>query len=72
VSLDRAWSEINDPKRRPTPQVTIEAILHCVRERGISALREPANVERLKGCDEAARAEIDRRIVKLKASGGNK
>jgi hypothetical protein len=49
----------------PTPQATIDAILHCVRERGPSALREPANVERLSRCDEAAKATIDHRIAKF-------
>ena len=34
-TLDRLWDELNDPRNRPTPQVTIEAILHCVRERGL-------------------------------------
>jgi hypothetical protein len=48
-----------------TPQVTIEAIMICVRERGLAALQEPANRERLSRCDEAARAEIERRIKKI-------
>jgi hypothetical protein len=50
----------------PTPQTTIEAILHCVRKRGPGALEEPENIARLSTCDEAALAEIDRRIAKLK------
>lgn len=48
-----------------TPQTTIEAVLHCVRERGLAALREPANQERLLTFDEAARAQANRRIAKL-------
>ena len=48
-----------------TPQTTIEAVMHCVRERGLSALREPANQQRLITCDDAARAEVNRRIAKL-------
>jgi hypothetical protein len=48
----------------PTPQSTIEAIMWCVRERGLAALDESANVERLSRCDEAARAEIERRCAK--------
>ena len=31
----------------------------CVRERGLQALQEPENIERLSRCDEAAIAEID-------------
>jgi hypothetical protein len=49
----------------PTPQTTIEAILYCVRERGPTALRAPANIERLSRCDRAARAEIDQRMAAM-------
>ena len=52
-------------ERRPTPQSTIEAILYCVRTRGLAALKELANLERLRRCDAMAQAEIDRRIGKL-------
>jgi hypothetical protein len=65
ISLERAWYELNDPRNRPTPQTVVEAILHCVRERGIAALKEPANLERLSRCDEAARVQINQRIGKL-------
>jgi hypothetical protein len=54
------------PRHRPTPQATVEAILWCVRERGLKALKEPANKERLGRCDGAAVAQIDARISKLK------
>jgi hypothetical protein len=47
---------------RPTPRTTIEAIVFCVRKRGPQALHEPANIERLSRCDDAAIAEIDARI----------
>jgi hypothetical protein len=52
----------------PAPQTTIEAIMHCVRERGLAALKEPDNLERLKGCNAAARMEINRRIGSLIAA----
>ena len=42
--------------------------MHCVRTRGPRALHEPANVERLSRCDDAALGEIDRRMVKLRAA----
>jgi hypothetical protein len=48
-----------------TPRSTIEAIMWCVRERGPQALHEPANIERLSRCDDAAIAEIDALIAKL-------
>jgi hypothetical protein len=66
VHLDRAWAELNNLDGRPTPQVTVEAIMYCVRERGLDALKEPANLERLSRCDAAALIQIDQRITKLR------
>jgi hypothetical protein len=54
---------------QPTPQCMIEAILYCVRERGVAALHEPANLGRLKLCDAAALAQIDAHVAKLKRGG---
>jgi len=50
---------------RSTPQVIVEAIMYCVRERGPAALKEPKNIERLSRCDAAAKAQINRRIAQL-------
>ncbi len=63
MSLGALWERLNNPWR--TSQSTIEAILVAVRTRGLAALREPANLERLRRCDAQAQAEIDRRIDKL-------
>ena len=65
VSVEAAWNELNDPSRRPTPQVTIEAVMLAVRERGLKALQEPDMLERLSRCDDAARRQINERIEKL-------
>jgi hypothetical protein len=65
VLLVRAWAALNDPRNRPTPKATIEAVMHAVREHGLSALKEPATVQRLERCDAAARDEINQRIEKL-------
>jgi hypothetical protein len=62
-------------RRRPdwsTPQATIEAVMYCDRERGLAALREPANQQRLMKCDHAARAEVNRRIAKLEEGRSSK
>jgi hypothetical protein len=59
---------MNEP-HWPTPQTTIEAIVYCVREYGLVALKEPANLERLSRCDPAAKAEINKRIEGLLAKG---
>jgi hypothetical protein len=69
------WADRQRPRQtprtepRPTPQCTIEAILYCVRERGVAALHEPANLERLKLCDSAALAQVDAGVAKLKRGG---
>jgi len=56
---------------RPTPQSTVEAVVHCVRERGPAALEEPDNVERLRRCDPAALAQINQRIAKIKGTANH-
>jgi hypothetical protein len=63
MSLEALWALFNRPRR--TPQTTIEALMHSVRERGLPALKEPSNIERLTRCDPAAKAEIDQRIGKF-------
>jgi hypothetical protein len=65
ISFEQVWFELNDPRSYPTPRSTVEAILYCVRERGLAALKEPANVERLARCDAAAKAAINERIGRL-------
>jgi hypothetical protein len=68
VSLHAVWRELNAPENRPTPRTTVEAIMWCVRERGLPALKESENIERLLRCDAAAKAEINRRIAHLLAA----
>jgi hypothetical protein len=65
VLLDAAWAELNDPRNRPTPKATIEAVMHAVKKRGLTALKESAMKERLARCDAAARAEMNERMEKL-------
>jgi hypothetical protein len=69
LSLDALSSALNDPARHATPQSTVEAILFCVRSRGLAALKEPANEERLSRCDEAAMKQIHDRIKKMRDKG---
>jgi hypothetical protein len=64
ISLDRAWAELNAPEKRPTAQVTVEAIWQALRERGLGTLKEAPTKGRLAACDNAARAEIERRILR--------
>jgi hypothetical protein len=65
LSLGMLWERLNDPRRLTTPEAVIEAIMYCIRARGLGALKEPANRERLKRCNRAMRDEINRRIAML-------
>jgi hypothetical protein len=63
VSLVSAWTLIQ--RRHAAARATIEALCESVKERGVEALTDPTNQDRLRRCDAVAIAEIDRRIVAL-------
>jgi hypothetical protein len=65
LSLGALWEQLNKPSRLRTPEAVIEAIMYCVRARGLAALKEPANRQRLARCNRATRDEINRRIAVL-------
>jgi hypothetical protein len=69
MPVDRLWDALNGPKRFSTPQSAIDALMFCIKERGTAALEEPDNVERLSRCDQAARAQVDKRIDALRQKG---
>jgi hypothetical protein len=62
-AFDALYRAVNKPSA--TPRATVETIMVAVRERGLAALKDAANVERLARCDQAARAQINRRIARL-------
>jgi hypothetical protein len=66
ADINADWDDIG--RQRRTPQTTIEAIMYTVRTRGVAALEEPANIERLSRCDGAAKDEINQRIARLIAA----
>jgi hypothetical protein len=70
--LPEGWDAMSVPllydqlsRRRGTPPSTIDAVVWAVLERGVAALKEPANIERLKRCGAAAKTEINKRIASL-------
>ena len=63
MSLGALWDHLNRPRK--TPQTAIEAVIHSVRARGVAALIEPANIERLLECDDDPGIEINERIARL-------
>jgi hypothetical protein len=58
VSLDELRQLFN--RECPTPQATIEAIMYCVRARGVGALKEPRTWS---GCRAAMRRHSPRSIT---------
>jgi hypothetical protein len=58
-------------RHRPTPQSTIDAVLHCIHQHGLTALDEPKNIERLSHFTTDAKAQLNRRIEKLISEKGN-
>jgi hypothetical protein len=67
LSLGALWDWLND--RHPTPQVVIEAVMHAVRQGGLSALQQPETKQRLLRCDRRGRNEINRRIETMLENG---
>jgi hypothetical protein len=56
---------------RPTPPTVIEAIMFCVRERGLKALKEPNVAAWLDDCDAAAKQQLKSRIKQLQKVNTN-
>ena len=69
MSIDALYRALNTSS---TPQTTVEAIMVAVRERGLAALEEAANVERLVRCDHVARRQINERITRLYEQGSRR
>jgi hypothetical protein len=63
MSIDTLYRAFNNPSA--TPQTTVDAIMVSVRERGLAALKEASNLERLARCDPAARQQINERTTRL-------
>jgi tRNA A37 N6-isopentenylltransferase MiaA len=66
VSLERAWSELNDQRRRgEAAATTVEAVMFGLR-RGVGALQEPATRRRLSELNEEQVCEVYRRVQQFK------
>jgi hypothetical protein len=72
MSLGALYERLNDPRRRPTPQSVVDAICHSVAARGLEALKEPDNLERLcraAGSQRAINERIERLLEKERQHG---
>ena len=63
VALVSAWTLIQ--RRHATARATVQALWQSVQEKGVEALTDPVNQDRLRRCDAASIAEINRRITNL-------
>ena len=63
ISLERAWQELN-ARKRPAPQVTLEALMFSLRSGGAALAREDVR-ERLAHMSETQLHEICTRLHKL-------
>src|SRR2546423_4513422 len=64
VSLERAWHELNEARKRPAPQVTVEALIFSLRSGGAALASEDVR-ERLSRMSETQLHEICARLRKL-------
>ena len=64
ISLERAWHELNETRKRPAPQVTVEALMFSLRSGGAALAREDVR-ERLSRMSETQLHEICARLRKL-------
>jgi len=62
---DYPWQRNANQPRRPTAQSTLDAVLYCVRQRGLAALKEPANIDRISRLSVDDKARLDGRIEKV-------
>ena len=40
ISLERAWQELNQARKKPAPQVTVEALIFSLRSGGVALVRK--------------------------------
>jgi hypothetical protein len=65
ISLERVWHELNSTSGRAA-DMTVEALMFSLRERGTKALSEPDTQRRLSQCSDAQVIEIGDRLQRLK------
>jgi hypothetical protein len=64
VSLERAWTELNQVTEG-APEPTIEALMYLLRSRGVKALEEPDTKRRLAQLSDRQIIEVGERLQRL-------
>jgi hypothetical protein len=65
VSIERAWSELNQWRRDGAPQTTVEALMFSLRD-GVGALGRSATLRNLSELSDAQLREVAVRVQKFK------
>jgi hypothetical protein len=66
ISLDRACAELNDPRGRPAPQATIDALVYELRTHGLTALEHPSCLRRLSAVSTVQLRDVIARLIRLR------
>jgi hypothetical protein len=67
ISLDRVWHELNDPRTRPAPQTTVNALLYQLRKDGLAALENPTCRRRLADISDEQLHEVLAALIQARA-----
>jgi hypothetical protein len=66
MSLERAWTEVNQRRGDGVPQSTVEALIYELRTHGITALEHPRCLRRLDNVSTAQLREMLGHLIKLR------
>jgi hypothetical protein len=60
-------AKLATPKQepRPAPVSIVDALIYCIKARGVDALKEPGNFAWLAQCDEDAKRRIDKFVARV-------
>jgi hypothetical protein len=67
ISLDRVWRELNDPRDRPTPRTTVDALLYQLRTDGLAAFEHPSCRRRLAELSAEQLHEVMAALIRVRA-----
>jgi hypothetical protein len=66
MSLERAWTEVNQRRGNGVPQSTVEALIYELRRHGLIALQHSNCLRRLDDVSTAHLREVLSRLIKLR------
>jgi len=67
MSLERAWTEVNQQRGNGVPQSTVEALIYELRRHGLVALQHPHCLRRLAAVSTAQLRDIIANLIRLRS-----